>query len=122
MTDGSVGLRRRQLLSLGALGVGAISGCTEFREEADGDEDTVFGYGGAPAESEVQNADGRRPDSDDSPLDAGSNGTFFPGGQGVQNLRYEGESYGVIGYGERGYGGATVVGGGNSEPELNETE
>lgn len=112
----ALALPRRRLLSAGVLGVAAVAGCTS-RDSRDSDNATQFGYGGVPAEAAVENSTPSDPPEQKSTHQRTTDNEFyFPEAQASSpDLEYDGEDYGVVGYGEQGYGGAEIVEDGASE-------
>lgn len=112
MADDEFAIGRRRLFTLVGVGVTAFAGCTGSEAPSESPEDPEFGYGGVPVEAELRGdpdrEDSKRPpepgETDDS-TGSGQSGGLPPGfGSGDE----EEQAYGLVGYGEAGYGGVAA--------------
>lgn len=111
MADDEFAIGRRRLFTLVGVGVVASAGCTGLETPSESPDDPEFGYGGVPVEADLRGD----PDPEDSKQPpepgetegdsrSGQSGGLPPGfgGDGTE------ETYGLVGYGEAGYGGVPV--------------
>lgn len=109
MADDEFAIGRRQLFTLVGIGVTATAGCTRSETPSESSEDPEFGYGGVPVEAELRGdpdpEDSNQPPEPGETEDdsrSGQSGGIPPGFGGGDEAE---QTYGLVGYGEAGYGG-----------------